>query len=236
MLTAIRDFVADAFGRGQQSELEAIQYSGQHILIEAAEHVYLAAVVQGIEPAGFRSALRDLAIEIENRYRYLLHSYQGDASAFAALDLALGSLAGDAPASAGSRLTHRQPPKRRTGRRSGVGWRLLAGLLPGRLGAGAGRQPAAAHSCCGLHRRSHGHTIAHPDGNGDLDAQPQRHSDRDAGHYCHTDRNADAFANRDRSGRRCRRSRQCPGWPRFGVPDQNCGRSRRAVRCDRPEQ
>jgi hypothetical protein len=108
MLTAIRDFVADAFGRGQQSELEAIQYSGQHILIEAAEHVYLAAVVQGIEPAGFRSALRDLAIEIENRYRYLLHSYQGDASAFAALDLALGSLAGDAPASAGSRLTHRQ--------------------------------------------------------------------------------------------------------------------------------
>jgi hypothetical protein len=108
MLTAIRDFVADAFGRGQQSELEAIQYSGQRILIEAAEHVYLAAVVQGVEPSGFRSALRDLAIEIESRYRYLLRSYQGDASAFAALDLALGSLAGDAPTNAGSSLTRRQ--------------------------------------------------------------------------------------------------------------------------------
>lgn len=108
MLTAIRDFAADAFGRGQHSELESIQYGGQRILIEAAEHVYLAAVVQGVEPSGFRAALRDLVIDIENRYRYLLRSYQGDASAFAALDPALGALRGDASSRAGGGLTRRQ--------------------------------------------------------------------------------------------------------------------------------
>ncbi len=110
MLTAIRDFAGDAFGRDQQSELEAIQYGRQHIVIEAAEHIYLAAVVQGVEPAGFRAALRDLAIDVENRYRYLLRSYQGDASAFAALDPVLSALSSDggASAAAGGGLTRRQ--------------------------------------------------------------------------------------------------------------------------------
>jgi hypothetical protein len=108
MLTAIRDFAADAFGAGQHSELEAIQYGDRRILIEAAEHVYLAVVVEGIEPPGFSAAMRELVIDVENRYRYLLRNYQGDASAFGALDPALGNLAGVTPAHQGSRLTRRQ--------------------------------------------------------------------------------------------------------------------------------
>ncbi|MBE2234509.1 MAG: SH3 domain-containing protein [Anaerolinea sp.] len=92
MLTAVRDFAADAFGRGQHSELDAIHYGQQRILIEAAEHVYVAAVVEGIEPAGFRAELRDLAITVEIRYRHLLRQYHGDAAPFAGLDAALAGL------------------------------------------------------------------------------------------------------------------------------------------------
>jgi hypothetical protein len=108
MLTAIRDFAADAFGQGQQGELAAIQYDRWRILIEVAEHIYLAAVVEGVEPSGFRAALRDLVIDVENRYRYPLRSFQGDASPFAALDGPLSSLSPDASAVAPSRLTRRQ--------------------------------------------------------------------------------------------------------------------------------
>jgi hypothetical protein len=108
MLTAIRDFAADAFGRGQHGELETIEYGKRRILIEAAENVYLAVVVEGIEPSGLRAAMRDLVFSVENRYRYLLRNYQGDASAFAALDAPLSSLRGAAPAAQGSRLTRRQ--------------------------------------------------------------------------------------------------------------------------------
>lgn len=93
MLTAIRDFASDAFGRGQSGELATIDYGEQRILIEAAEQVYLAAVVEGVEPPGFRAQLRGLAIDIQNRYRYPLRQYQGDASPFAALDDSLASLA-----------------------------------------------------------------------------------------------------------------------------------------------
>lgn len=92
MLTAIRDFAADTLDRSQKSELDAIHYGQRHILLEAAEDVYLAAVVEGIEPPGFRSELRDLVIDIQNRYRHLLRHYRGDASAFAALDPALIAL------------------------------------------------------------------------------------------------------------------------------------------------
>lgn len=108
MLTAIRDFAADAFGRGQQSELEAIQYGDRRVLLEAAEHVYVAAVVEGIEPPGFRAALRELVLDVESRYRYVLRNYQGDATAFGALDATLATMRGAPPASQGSRLTRRQ--------------------------------------------------------------------------------------------------------------------------------
>ncbi len=84
MLTAIRDFAQDAFGRGQEGQLDEIQYGNRRILIEACQHVYLAVVVDGIEPAGFRAKLRERAVEVENRYNEVLKRYDGDASQFAA--------------------------------------------------------------------------------------------------------------------------------------------------------
>jgi len=80
MLTAIRDFAQDAFGQDQQGGLDEIQYGDRRILIEALQHMYLAVVVDGVEPAGFRTKLREQGIEIENAYLEVLKEYNGDAS------------------------------------------------------------------------------------------------------------------------------------------------------------
>ena len=78
MLTAIRDFTAQAFGRDQQGSLDEIQYSDRRILIEAAEHAYLAVVVDGVEPAGFRAEMREQIMQVEREHADVLRYYSGD--------------------------------------------------------------------------------------------------------------------------------------------------------------
>ena len=95
MLTAIRDFAQDAFGRGREGGLDEIQYGDRRILIEAAQHIYLAAVVDGVEQAGFRSRLRDSAMEVENAYNNVLRQYDGDASRLAPAEPQLAGLLGE---------------------------------------------------------------------------------------------------------------------------------------------
>lgn len=81
MLTAIRDFVADAFGRNQEGQLDEIQYGDRRILIEAAQLVYLAVVVDGIEPSGFRGRMRAAVMEVSHAYQSQLRSFAGDVGA-----------------------------------------------------------------------------------------------------------------------------------------------------------
>jgi hypothetical protein len=92
MLTAIRDFAQDAFGRGEEGGLDEIQYGNRRILIEATQHVYLAGVVDGVEEAGFRDRLREAALEVENAYNDVLKRYDGDASQFQAAEPQLAPL------------------------------------------------------------------------------------------------------------------------------------------------
>ena len=92
MLTAIRDFAQDAFGRGEEGQLDEIQYGGRRILIEAARYAYLAVVVDGIEPSGFRAEMREGIIEIDQAYKETLRHYDGDATALAGADASLRSL------------------------------------------------------------------------------------------------------------------------------------------------
>ena len=80
MLTAIRDFVQDSFGKSSDGQLDSIQYGSMQILIEAGRYAYLAAVVHGYEPAGYRSQLRDCMHKIGNEYFRALRDYDGDAS------------------------------------------------------------------------------------------------------------------------------------------------------------
>ncbi len=92
MLTAIRDFVQDAFGGAETGQLDEIQYGDRRIIIEAAQHAYLAVVVDGIEPPGFRAQMRDLLIGIQAEYEPLLRAYDGDAAPLAPVDTRLRTL------------------------------------------------------------------------------------------------------------------------------------------------
>jgi len=100
MLTAIRDFTADAFGQGGEGQLDEIQYGERGILIEAAQYAYLAVVYEGIAPQGFRSQVRERIVEISTAYEGVLRNYDGDASPLAAVDETLRSLAQTARQSA----------------------------------------------------------------------------------------------------------------------------------------
>lgn len=92
MLTAIRDFTQDAFGGDREDELDEIQYGERRIVIEAAQHAYLAVVVDGVEPPGFRATLRGLIIEIQSRYEPVLRAYDGDPSPLAPVEAQLQAL------------------------------------------------------------------------------------------------------------------------------------------------
>ncbi len=92
MLTAIRDFVEDAFGRGEEGDLDEIQYGEQRILIETAEHVYLAVLVEGVEPPGFRAAMRERVIEVSHAHESVLRQYEGDPAPLAPVEASLRSL------------------------------------------------------------------------------------------------------------------------------------------------
>ena len=108
MLTAIRDFARDAFGRsGRQGQLDEIQYGAQRILIETASHAYLAVVVDGVEPPGFRASLRNRVHEIDLAYETVLREYDGDPTPLASVDPVLRSLFA-APTAPRTRLSRGQ--------------------------------------------------------------------------------------------------------------------------------
>ncbi len=79
MLTAIRDFVRDSYGKGQEGgELDEIQYGTQRIILVTGLTAYLAVVITGIEPEGFRAKLRDYLTELHVRHGRALREYNGD--------------------------------------------------------------------------------------------------------------------------------------------------------------
>lgn len=92
MLTAIRDFAQDAIGRGQEGDLDEVQYGDKRILIETARYLYIALVTEGIEPLGFRADVRDHLLDIEQGYLSLLRNYDGNAAPFAATTAVLQPL------------------------------------------------------------------------------------------------------------------------------------------------
>jgi len=92
MLTAIRDFAEESFGRGVEGQLDEIQYGDRHILIEAAQYAYLAVVIDGIEPPGFRAEMRERVIEVSQAHESVLHQYDGDPTPLAPVEEPLQSL------------------------------------------------------------------------------------------------------------------------------------------------
>jgi len=82
MLTAIRDFVSEAFKTDKDQELDEIQYGDSKILLEMGHYSYLAIVITGIESNQFRDDFHRLSRQIHNRYYKPLRQFDGDITQF----------------------------------------------------------------------------------------------------------------------------------------------------------
>ena len=79
MLTVIRQFAYDSFAqKGQDEQLEEIQYGEHRIIIQNGPAAYFAVVITGIEPAGFRSRLHMFLSELHLRHEAAFRQYDGD--------------------------------------------------------------------------------------------------------------------------------------------------------------
>ncbi len=79
MLTAIRDFVHDLFGQGAvEKELDEVQYGDQRIIIQSGRTAYLAVVIAGVEPEGFRARMHTLLSELHLTYKTFFKRYDGN--------------------------------------------------------------------------------------------------------------------------------------------------------------
>ncbi len=95
MLTAIRQFAHDSFGRhGTSSQLDEIQFGDERIIIESGQHAYVAAVVQGTEPTQFHTALRDYISNLHIEHGPALRDYDGDVASLEHLQTGLSDFSG----------------------------------------------------------------------------------------------------------------------------------------------
>jgi hypothetical protein len=124
MLTAIRDFVHDSFGQGNNSkELDEIQYGDQQVVIQSGQIVYLAVLIQGVEPEGFRAKLHDFVSDLHVRHARSLREYTGDPAMLPDLQPKLDRLVVDLPNLTG----HKPTPL--IGRRAKIAAGLIGLLL-----------------------------------------------------------------------------------------------------------
>lgn len=96
MLTAISEFVRDAFGAAESeksgADLDEIQYGDASILLETGRHAYIAVVANGVEPAGFRAQIRQCVQEFDLANKDILRKYDGNMVNLRQIDRCLAPL------------------------------------------------------------------------------------------------------------------------------------------------
>ncbi len=85
MLTAITQFVRDAFAAGEGDALENIEMGDHTVLLVHGPHAYLAAVVRGIPPHGLREQCQSLLEQLHVHYKGLLEGFDGNPERLAPL-------------------------------------------------------------------------------------------------------------------------------------------------------
>ncbi len=81
MLTAVQDFVKDAFKYGEHRELHQMEFGDYSILIERGKHVYLAVVYRGRDSAMIRKKVRSVLDSVEDAYGKVLQTWDGSMEA-----------------------------------------------------------------------------------------------------------------------------------------------------------
>lgn len=82
MLTAIRNFVSEAFETDKTQDLNEIRYGDSKILVDVGHHSYLAIVMSGVEPDRFKDDILNLSRKIHKRYSKPLRLFDGDITQF----------------------------------------------------------------------------------------------------------------------------------------------------------
>ncbi len=78
MLTAVQEFVRDAFRYGEHRELHQMDFGDYRILIERGKLAYLAVVYSGRNTTGVRKRVRAVLDRIESTYASVLDNWDGD--------------------------------------------------------------------------------------------------------------------------------------------------------------
>src|SRR5690606_27179674 len=93
MLTAVRSFMRDSFNKQEAADpLDEIQYGEQRIIIQDGRLCYLAVVIGGMEPPGFRAELRRYLNRLQSSRSVELSDFNGDMSTLGDIPESLGGL------------------------------------------------------------------------------------------------------------------------------------------------
>lgn len=96
MLTAVRSFMHDSFNRTELTEpMDEIQYGEQRIIVQDGRHCYLAVVIRGIEPPGFRAELRRFLNRLQSEEHQVLQNFSGDMTELERIPQSVDKFAGD---------------------------------------------------------------------------------------------------------------------------------------------
>jgi OOP family OmpA-OmpF porin len=78
MLTAVQEFVREAFRYGEHRELHQMDFGDYRILIERGRLAYLAVVYSGRDGGAVRKKIRGVLDRIEATYSGVLEKWDGD--------------------------------------------------------------------------------------------------------------------------------------------------------------
>ncbi len=82
MLTAVQEFVREAFQYGERRELQKLDFGDYRILIERGTYVYLALVYAGRDSAALHRKVQAVIKRIETEYASILEAWDGDMEQF----------------------------------------------------------------------------------------------------------------------------------------------------------
>lgn len=86
MLTAVRNFVRDAFTKDPENHLKEMDFGSRKIVICKGSYGYLAVLLRGRRPRSLSRRMRSALAEVEATYRQAIATWDGSAEALTGAD------------------------------------------------------------------------------------------------------------------------------------------------------
>jgi len=78
MFTAVQNFVDDAFAEDDSESLKKMEYGEKKVLVHKGDFVILAVFISGEEPKWTLEGMKNLVLDIEEKYGESIENYSGD--------------------------------------------------------------------------------------------------------------------------------------------------------------